>query len=229
MAKPHLSPQTRFQMDWYRDHDEQDLPTDGYRGVVLRKHFRQLIDLINVQTGLHLEVGCGAGAHTREFARAWGVRSVVACDLSARRVAIMKRDLPRVKAVVADSHHLPFRTSRFNTVYGFGILHHVDDMPAALAEVVRVARDGAQIGFGEELNAYCPFTYLLAVVYRNWQVERGFVRIRPGYLKPLLASLNVTDVRYTVSGMTICGMGKTVYRFTSHLDLAVHRASQRLQ
>ncbi|MCB2154881.1 methyltransferase domain-containing protein [bacterium] len=51
-------------------------------------------------------------------------------------------DFPRI---VADTENLPFADASFDVVFTRSSLHHVKDLPAALAEMARVCRPGGQL------------------------------------------------------------------------------------
>jgi ubiquinone/menaquinone biosynthesis C-methylase UbiE len=52
-------------------------------------------------------------------------------------------------AYVADVLHLPYKDALFDAVFGFGVLHHVPDWRAGLAEIVRVLKPGGCYFFEE--------------------------------------------------------------------------------
>jgi 2-polyprenyl-3-methyl-5-hydroxy-6-metoxy-1,4-benzoquinol methylase len=87
-----------------------------------------------------LEIGCGIGTDTVNFARA-GAR-VVAVDLSDRSLEITLRrlqvyGLENVKLVAGDVERLQQRLpiEHYDLVYAFGVLHHTPDPDAALRQL----------------------------------------------------------------------------------------------
>ena len=210
--------QMKHQSAWYETHDEHDLPTVPYKDELSKEHFELLLSLVQLQDGLYLEVGCGAGLHTAQLIDVVGIEQLVALDISLRRVRRLKANHGGMKVLVADVHHLPFRSDVFEGVFGFAVLHHVASIERTLSEVVRVTKPGGYIAFGEENNAWCPLNYILALVYRDWSAEKGLTRIRTSKLRSILEDLEVEDARFVVHGMTIAGLGKLVYLLTRRIE-----------
>src|SRR5947199_4773858 len=89
-----------------------------------------------------LDVGCGEGVLTAEWAERLGERRVVGVDLDdpELRVEWAKRTRPNLEFVSADAGSLPFETDTFDMAAGIEMLEHVPDPDAVLAEMARVAR-----------------------------------------------------------------------------------------
>ena len=87
--------------------------------------------------GRCLDVGCG----TDSWLRLLDIRPL-GVDLDARRVAAFARRHGR--AVQAPATALPFADGTFDSVWSFGLLHHLPDHEArlAVAEMRRVTRAG---------------------------------------------------------------------------------------
>ena len=113
-----------------------------------------------------VDVGCGTGrfavfAAERLGARVWGV------DASAEMLREAK-SRPGARGVGwrrADAAHLPFRDGWFDAAHSHLVLHLVDDLPAAIAELARVLAPGGRLvvgTFAQEhfreffLNPYFP-------------------------------------------------------------------------
>jgi SAM-dependent methyltransferase len=85
---------------------------------------------------LILDAGCGFGRHAY-FAARYGAE-VVALDSSAEAVAATQANcghLQRVHVVQGDLHHPPFRQDLFDTVFCFGVLHHLSDAHKAFGRL----------------------------------------------------------------------------------------------
>lgn len=88
-----------------------------------------------------LEIGCGIGTDTINFARA-GAR-VTAVDLSARSIALARQRAEqygladRIRFVEADAEHLSafVEPERYDLVYSFGVIHHSPHPDRILREV----------------------------------------------------------------------------------------------
>lgn len=88
-----------------------------------------------------LEVGCGAGHVLHHFT---GDRTGV--DLSGSMLARARARLgPDVRLVQGSAQELPLPDASFDVVLCTEVLEHVPDPRRAIAELVRVARDGARV------------------------------------------------------------------------------------
>lgn len=94
-----------------------------------------------------LEIGCGAGIDSAEFARNGAL--VTSTDFTERSVQSTKELLEEanLKATVvqADATALEFEDDYFDCVYSFGVLHHIPDVEKALSEIKRVLKPGGQL------------------------------------------------------------------------------------
>jgi SAM-dependent methyltransferase len=156
---------------------------------------------------LSLNCGCGSGSQKDLLGPSVGV------DISFENI----RSLVNAggQGVVADMEFLPFRDHVFDLVYGFGILHHLSDIKRGVSETTRVLKNGGCIGFGGENNGLCPFVYIMSLFYRNWRIEKGSYRIREGNLRKIFQESGIKYFKISRRGMTIYGMGRTLYRLTS--------------
>ncbi|MBI4187739.1 MAG: class I SAM-dependent methyltransferase [Chloroflexi bacterium] len=94
-----------------------------------------------------LEIGCGAGIDSLEFAR-HGAR-VTAVDLTEGAVKLTKElaqeaGLP-IKVARFDAKKLDFADNSFDCVYSFGVLHHIPDVDKVLSEIHRVLKPGGKL------------------------------------------------------------------------------------
>jgi ubiquinone/menaquinone biosynthesis C-methylase UbiE len=113
-----------------------------------------------------LDLGCGTGMLLRKIAAtspttvAWGV------DLSAE----MLRGSPGRDAVtgatLADAHHLPFGTGRFDAVVSTSSLHHWHDPRGALLEIGRVLKPRGRLVLTDWANDHLP-TRIVSAVLRH--------------------------------------------------------------
>ena len=94
-----------------------------------------------------LEIGCGSGIDTMEFARHGA--QVTATDITENAIALTdelarETGLP-VKTIQASALKLPFADDSFDCVYSYGVLHHFPDIEIALAEIRRVLVPGGTV------------------------------------------------------------------------------------
>jgi SAM-dependent methyltransferase len=194
------------QKHWY-DHKA---PLKGNEVIQISAltHIKRLKDLFPTQkTKLSLNCGCGSGGQKDIFGPSIGM------DISFENIRSLIES--GGQGVVGDMEFLPFRDQTFDRVYGFGILHHLSDIKRGLSEAARVLKNGGYIGFGGENNGWCPLTYIMALIYRNWKIEKGFYRIREGNLRRIFRELGIREFKISRQGMTIYGMGQILYQLTS--------------
>ncbi|MDG6925317.1 MAG: class I SAM-dependent methyltransferase [Nitrososphaerota archaeon] len=90
-----------------------------------------------------LEIGCGAGLDSAEFARN-GAR-VTAIDFTDTAVKETLSTFGEAKVsgtvLQMDARALVFEPRSFDLVYSFGVLHHIPEYRTALSEVRRVLKD----------------------------------------------------------------------------------------
>lgn len=96
---------------------------------------------------LVMDLGCGAGIDSAEFAR--NGAKVISLDLT-RRATQLTRDLLEEtglpSAVIqASATALPFRDDTFECVYSYGVLHHIPGIQTALAEIHRVLKSDGRV------------------------------------------------------------------------------------
>ena len=115
-----------------------------------------------------LEVGCGLGTDSREFARQG--TQIVSTDLSFDNVARTRRGFETLglqgRFVTADAEHLPFAAGSFDAVYSFGVLHHTPDTQGAIRELHRVLKrekEGLVMLYHKGLAYYLILLYGLSV------------------------------------------------------------------
>ncbi len=90
-----------------------------------------------------LDLAAGTGTSAEPLADA-GVR-VIPCDLSEGMLGVGKRRRPDLPFVAGNATGLPFADESFDSVtMSFG-LRNVPDVPAALAELLRVTKPGGKV------------------------------------------------------------------------------------
>jgi len=115
----------------------------------LRKMRRAAMLSAGMAPGMEvLELGCGTGLFTREFARS-GAR-LTALDISPDLLELARREVPaaNVNFVGGNAYAMDFPPERFDCVVGSSVLHHLD-APRALAECFRVLKPGGTLAFTE--------------------------------------------------------------------------------
>lgn len=153
-----------------------------------------------------LDVGCGPGSITLDFAERVAPGQVVGIDIQSAmveraRALAATRLVANVRFEIADIYRLPFADGTFDAVFANGVLMHLRKPEHALAEVRRVLRSGGIAGirdpdFGAMLHV--PTTPLLdrwlalrvkvrqhnggnpflSRLYRRLMLEAGFARVK---------------------------------------------------
>lgn len=104
-----------------------------------------------------LEIGCGRGVGTELILEVFGAGHVTALDLDPAMVEHARRRLTRydeqVTLAIGDAEHIDAAGESFDAVFDFGIIHHIPNWRAAIAEVTRVLRPGGRFFF-EEVTAH---------------------------------------------------------------------------
>jgi ubiquinone/menaquinone biosynthesis C-methylase UbiE len=107
---------------------------------------RLLKQMLPLPPGLAaLEIGCGRGAGARVILREFKPSRIHAMDLDVEMIGKAKRylsdaDKQKITLFAGDASALPVKTQSMDVVFGFGVLHHVQDWRAALAEIARVLK-----------------------------------------------------------------------------------------
>ena len=126
------------------------------------------LELIRLEPGRILDVGCGLGDGVRRLRARWPRAGAIGLDLSPRRVAraaAIERPGPGAWAqslvrrlagrgaeplahyVAGDAHRLPIADDTIDLVWSNLAFHWFDDAPAAIAEWYRVVRPGGLLMF----------------------------------------------------------------------------------
>jgi len=88
-----------------------------------------------------LDAGCGSGYSTRLITERLRPREVVAFDLMPEQIErARKRHGALAQFSVGDLTRISHPDASFDAAFVFGVLHHVPDWQAALAELARVLR-----------------------------------------------------------------------------------------
>lgn len=90
-----------------------------------------------------LDVGCGEGVLTHQWAEALGDRRIVGVDLDdpKLRAEQARRQAPNLEYRTLDGDDLPFADGEFGLASAIEVLEHVPDPAHTVAEMARVASD----------------------------------------------------------------------------------------
>jgi 2-polyprenyl-3-methyl-5-hydroxy-6-metoxy-1,4-benzoquinol methylase len=89
-----------------------------------------------------LDVGCGEGVLTHQWAQALGDRRIVGIDLEDPHLQAewATRQRPNLEYRVTKAERMPFEDGEFDLASAIEVLEHVPEPEATLAEMARVAR-----------------------------------------------------------------------------------------
>jgi SAM-dependent methyltransferase len=132
------------------------------------------LELADVRGRSVLDIGCGDGTYTIELfdqGRPSLLHGLEPADTAVAAARIKAGNRP-IRFQVGSAYELPYPDASFNWAWMRGLLHHLDQPQAALAEALRVARRLLVI----EPNGYSPILKLLEQfsAYHRAHDEKSF-------------------------------------------------------
>src|SRR6478752_1968958 len=146
-----------------------DVYTHGHHESVVRAHASRTAEnsaafvLPHLMPGTSvLDVGCGPGSITCDFAELVAPAKVVGLDRSAEIVAqaaslAAERGVENVEFVTGNIYDLDFEDETFDVVHAHQVLQHLTDPVAALREMRRVCTPGGVVAARD--SDYATFTW----------------------------------------------------------------------
>jgi SAM-dependent methyltransferase len=128
----------------------------GFKGPRRREERRVAVRMLSLASGDRvLDVACGPGNFTRDFAEATGDGLVVGLDASRAMLAAGARvtGAANVAYVRGDACALPFAAASFDAICCFGALHLFEPPLRALEEIVRVLAPAGRLAL---MTTYDP-------------------------------------------------------------------------
>jgi SAM-dependent methyltransferase len=173
----------------------------GVAGPTADEEHRIALQMLAISAGDRvLDVACGPGNFTRDFARAAGDGLVVGIDASPSMLGVAVRDTDATNAayVRGDACDLPFRDASFDAVCCFAALYLIEEPMRALEEIVRVLAPGGRVALLSSCSrASLPVPAVNAVV-RALSGVRVFGRDE---LTGALANGGLIDIEQRVTGL----------------------------
>ena len=138
--------------------------THGHHESVLRSHRWRTVEnsaaylLGHLRPGLSLlDIGCGPGTITADFAARLAPGQVLGIDASADVIAAATRDFPEVAFATGDVYQLDDADASWDIVHAHQVLQHLHDPVAALKAMRRVVRPGGIVAARD--SDYASFTW----------------------------------------------------------------------
>lgn len=127
----------------------------GLAGPGTAEEHRLALEMLSIEPNdLVLDVACGPGNFTRDFARAAGDGLVVGIDASESMLDVAVRDTEgaNVAYLRGDACALPFEDGCFDAVCCFAALYLIEEPMRALGEIVRVLAPGGRLALLSSCN-----------------------------------------------------------------------------
>lgn len=121
-----------------------------------------------------LEIGCGNGYFSYTLDKAFALTCL---DFSKNMLEM--NPIPWERKVVGKAEDLPFEDKSFDIVFSGNLLHHLENPPAVVKEMKRVARHHVIL---IEPNTLNPLMFLFNLLKRE---ERGALKFTAGYVRNL--------------------------------------------
>ena len=148
-----------------------------------------------------LEIGAGTGYFTLNLLQLGAIERATATDISPGMITALDQNAKnlglKVKTVRADAEKLPFGDESFDLVFGHAVLHHIPDLPTALAEMNRVLVPGGTLAFCGEPSRYGD---RLAAI-----PKRGALAIAPVWRRLVGARKRIPDADGRANGHELEG------------------------
>lgn len=173
----------------------------GFTGPGTEEEHRMALSMLSIDPGDRvLDVACGPGNFSRDFAHAASEGLVVGIDASASMLDVAVRDTAsdNVAYIRGDASALPFRDASFDAVCCFAALYLIEEPMRALAEIVRVLAPGGRVALLTSCNRGLLPAEVTSPVVRRLSGVRIFARDE---LRRVLIDDGLVEVDQQVTGL----------------------------
>lgn len=158
----------QFSKEYYRQINQQFYKICYFGHKKGEPMFSKIVNYSSLKGKKVLEIGCGAGTMSTEFAKHGAI--VTAIDLTETAIKNTKNQFKfanvKGKIMQADAENLPFKDESFDYVWSWGVIHHTPDTRKCSSEIYRVLKKGgrAQVMLYHKNSI---FNYLLVIGIRG--------------------------------------------------------------
>lgn len=108
---------------------------------------------------LCLEIGCGRGIGAGVIVEKFGAEKVIATDIDPEQINRAMKNLrleyrDKIEFKVADAMEIDEPADKFDAVFSFGVIHHMEDWRRAIKEISRVLNQGGEFFFEEPFRLF---------------------------------------------------------------------------
>lgn len=147
------------------DDDEHIRALDLFRGLAMGRDHGSILD-----------VGAGTGRGVRFLQQVFPTSRVIGVEPSQELREIgHAAGIDAAHLVEGDATRLPFETDEFDWVIETGVLHHIKDFRAAVAEMCRVARVGVLISDSNNMGQGSKLARVLKQVIKELGLWNAFI------------------------------------------------------
>lgn len=163
----------------------------------------ELSEVVDLKSGLVVDVGTGLGDLAIEAAKRYPDFSVVGIDISQKALDIArdkakKENLNNIRFQIGDIHNISFKDNCVDLVISHGVIHHLKNIDKAFSEIYRILKLGAA-AYITDLRRDAPEDIVKEVANNLPESQaRGFINsIKASYipeeLNNILHKLNIKD------------------------------------
>ena len=135
----------------------------------LQDYMHEAVGFENYRHKRILEVGCGGGVDSAEFAR--NGAEVISLDFTSEGTRATRDTLREAGAtpnvVRASAEKLPFRSGCFDCVYSFGVLHHIPKIEIVIDEIAGTLKVGGDLICMVYNKESLLYAYSILFLHRN--------------------------------------------------------------